>query len=190
VTAAYRADQVTIVRSMKSGRGIRFWVADYGAPAGSVYDAATGARPSENGSQYPILLEAVRKAGDTSEFKTVTLVWMQGESDAINGRADRYEESFRRLHQRLMDDLGLESMNVVIGRISDYGLRGDKADGWRGVREAQERLAQTLEHAAWVDTDELNDVEGKPDGDLHYPRESGIVLGQRLAAKAIGLLGK
>lgn len=189
VTAAYQADQVTIVRSMKSGRGIRFWVADYGAPAGSVDDAVTGAKPSENGSQYPILLEAVRKAGDARKFKTVTLVWMQGESDAIKGRADLYEESFQRLQQRLMDDLGLETMNVVIGRISDYGLRGDKAEGWRGMREAQERLAKTLKHAAWVDTDDLNDVEGKPDGDLHYPKESSVVLGQRLAEKAIGLLG-
>jgi hypothetical protein len=114
---------------------------------------------------------------------------MQGESDAMNGRSALYEASFMKLRKRLMDDLGLKTMHVIIGRISDFGLHGEKAEGWRGVRETQERLAKQLEHAAWVDTDDLNNVEGKPDGDLHYPAQPSVVLGKRLADKAIELIG-
>ena len=36
VAARFGADDATIVRSMKSGRSIRFWVSDYGLPPGTV----------------------------------------------------------------------------------------------------------------------------------------------------------
>ena len=184
VEAKYGAGNVTIVRSMKSGRGIRFWVSDYGLPEGATPTTKDG-KPSSNGEEYPKLLAAAKAAGDTAAFKSVTFVWMQGESDAMSGRADLYAPSFLRLRKHLMGDLGIKSMHVVIGRISDFGLKGEKAEGWRAMRDAQERLAKDLDHAAWVNTDDLNDVEGKPEGDLHYPKEGSIVVGQRLAEKAI-----
>jgi Carbohydrate esterase, sialic acid-specific acetylesterase len=185
VAAAFGKDNVVIVRSMKSGRCIRFWVEDYGMPGSSVPPAAS--KNKENGSQYTILLDAVKKAGDARAFKTVTFVWMQGESDAISGRSAAYEPSFRKLHKRLLEDLGLKSMFVVIGRISDFGLHGEKAAGWREVRAVQEKLAGDLA-GAWIDTDDLNNVEGKPEGDLHYPSDQRVTLGQRLGDKAVGLI--
>lgn len=187
VEAKYGAGKVTIVRSMKSGRGIRFWVSDYGLPEGTT-PATKDGKPSSQGEEYPKLLAAAKAAGDTAEFKSVTFVWMQGESDAMSGRADLYAPSFVRLRQRLMNDLGIKTMQVVIGRISDFGLKGEKSEGWRAMRETQERLAKDLDQAAWVNTDDLNDVEGKPEGDLHYPKEGSIVLGQRLAEKAIEMM--
>lgn len=187
VEAKYGAEQVTIARSMKSGRGIRFWVSDYGLPEGTTPVTRDG-KPSSNGEEYPKLLAAAKAAGDAAAFKSVTFVWMQGESDAMSGRADLYAPSFLRLRQRLMNDLGIKTMHVVIGRISDFGVKGEKAEGWRAMREVQERLAKDLDHAAWVNTDDLNDVEGKPEGDLHYPKEGSIVVGQRLADKAIEIM--
>jgi hypothetical protein len=189
VAAKYGADKVTIVRSMKSGRGIRFWVSDSGLSEGAVPAVRERGMPSSNGEEYPKLLAAAKAAGDASAFASVTFVWMQGESDAISGRADLYAPSFLRLRKRLMGDLGIKTMHVVIGRISDFGLKGEKAEGWRAMREAQEQLAKDLELAAWVDTDDLNDVEGKPEGDLHYPAQGSIVLGQRLAEIAVALVG-
>jgi Carbohydrate esterase, sialic acid-specific acetylesterase len=185
--AKYGAENVTIVRSMKSGRGIRFWVSDYGLPEGAT-PATKDGKPSSNGEEYPKLLAAAKAAGDTEAFKSVTFVWMQGESDAMSGRSDLYAPSFLRLRQRLMNDLGIKMMHVVIGRISDFGLKGEKAEGWRAMREIQERLAKDLDHAAWINTDDLNDVEGRPEGDLHYPKEGSIVLGQRLAEKALEMM--
>lgn len=35
---------------------------------------------------------------------------------------------------------------------------------------------------------DLNDVEGKPQGDLHYPKEGSIAVGRRLAEKAIEMM--
>jgi hypothetical protein len=187
VEAKYGAGMVTIVRSMKSGRGIRFWVSDYGLPEGST-PATKDGKPSSNGEEYPKLLAAAKAAGDTAAFKSVTFVWMQGESDAMSGRSDLYAPGFLRLRQRLMNDLGIKTMHVVMGRISDAGLKGGKAEGWRAIRESQESLAKDLDHAAWVNTDDLNDVEGNPEGDLHYPKEGSIVLGRRLAEKAIEMM--
>lgn len=187
VEAKYGAEEVTIVRSMKSGRGIRFWVSDYGLPEGATPATREG-KPSSHGEEYPELLAAAKTAGDTAAFKSVTLGWMQGESDAMNGRQDLYTTSFLRLRQRLMNDLGIKTMHVVIGRISDFGLKGEKAENWRAMREIQERLAKDLDHTAWVNTDDLNDIEGEPNGGLHYPEEGSIVLGQRLAEKAIEMM--
>jgi Carbohydrate esterase, sialic acid-specific acetylesterase len=187
VEAKYGADKVTIVRSMKSSRGIRFWVSDYGLPEGAIPPTKDG-KPSSHGEEYPKLLSAAKAAGDTAAFNSVTFVWMQGESDAISGRSNLYAQSFIRLRQRLMNDLGIKTMHVVIGRISDFGLKGEKAEGWRAMRGIQERIAKDLNRAAWVDTDDLNNVQGRPEGDLHYPKEGSIVLGQRLAEKAIEMM--
>ncbi len=191
VEARLGAAQVMIVRSMKSGRGIRFWVPDYAKLEGGALDGEKSVlKSNSNGEEYPVLLAAVKKAGDATRFQTVTFVWMQGESDAANGLSGAYAAAFRNLRQRLMDDLGIKTMHVVIGRISDYGLQGEKADGWKSVRATQEQLAKDLEHAAWVDTDDLNDIDGKPQGDLHYPKEPSVVLGRRLAEQAIRLIGQ
>jgi len=187
VEEKYGAEKVTIVRSMKCGRGIRFRVSDYGLPDGAT-PATKDGKPSSHGEEYPKLLAAAKAAGDTMAFESVTFVWMQGESDAMSGHADLYAPSFLRLRKRLMADLGIKTMHVVIGRISDFGLKGEKAEGWRAMRETQERLVKDLDHAGWVNTDDLNDVEGKPEGDLHYPKEGSIMVGQRLAGKAIEMM--
>ncbi|WP_338688709.1 sialate O-acetylesterase [Haloferula helveola] len=181
----FGAGNIEVAMSMKSGRGIRFWVADYEAPEGS---RLAGKKSADNGSEYPKLLNAAEKTGDARSFASVTFVWMQGESDGGNGMSAAYAESFRKLRKRLMADLGLKRMNTVIGRISDFGLHGDKADGWREVRDAQVKLAEELENGAWIDTDDLNDAEGKPEGHLHYPKEQSIALGNRFANRAIGLI--
>lgn len=184
VMEKFGAENTVIVRSMKSGRGIRFWVADYEEPASSDLGLS---KAKDNGSEYPVLLQAVRKAGDARSFQTVTFVWMQGESDANRGLGAAYAAAFRELHKELTGDLGIQSMPVVIGRISDYGLHGEKADSWREVRAVQEKLAGEFA-GAWVDTDDLNDIEGKPEGDLHYPGEQRVALGRRLGEKAVAVV--
>ena len=53
------------------------------------------------------------------------------------------------------------------------------------------QVAEELPHAEWVDTDDLNNKQGK-DGqlrdDLHYTQEGYKILGQRFAEKAISLI--
>jgi hypothetical protein len=183
VTKALGNDQVTVVRSMKSGRGIRFWVKDYESPKGHhAHRKLTGG----NGEEYPKLLQAVKNAGDATAFKTVTFIWMQGESDAGRNLAAAYEKSFNTLRQQLKADLGLENMHFLIGRISDFGLRGESKEGWQLMREVQVHIAESDKLGAWIDTDDLNGGDEKnPQGELHYPRGEQPKLGERFGKEAL-----
>lgn len=183
VTKALGKDQVTIVRSMRSGRGIRFWLKDYELP--EVHELH-GKLRSGNGEEYPRLLQAIKDAGDVRAFKTVTLIWMQGESDANRDLGVAYEKSFNALLTNLKTDLGIEKMHFVIGRISDHGLHGESEEAWKRMREVQVRLAESNKLGAWIDTDDLNGGDEKnPHGELHYPSEQCPKLGERFGKKAI-----
>lgn len=187
VTRALGKDQVTIVRSMKSGRGIRFWVRDYDLPESHPLH---GKLTNGNGEEYPGLLQAARNAGDARAFKSVTFIWMQGESDAGRDLSVAYEKSFNTLRNQLKTDLGLEHMRFVIGRISDFGLHGESKAGWQRMRELQVRMAESDRWGAWIDTDDLNGGdERNPQGDLHYPAEQSRALGERFGKKALEQLG-
>lgn len=187
VTKALGKDQVTIVRSMRSGRGIRFWVKDYELPEDHELH---GKLRSGNGEEYPRLLQAIKDAGDPRAFKTVTFIWMQGESDAGRDLSVAYEKSFKTLYYQLKTDLGLEKMHFVIGRISDFGLHGESKEGWKRMREVQVHLAESDAFGAWIDTDDLNGGDEKtPQGELHYPSEQCPKLGERFGKKALEQLG-
>lgn len=187
VTKALGKDQVTIVRSMKSGRGIRFWVKDYDLPEDH---EAHGKLTAGNGEEYPKLLQAVKDAGDARAFKTVTFIWMQGESDAGRDLTDAYEKSFKTLYNQLKTDLGLEKMHFVIGRISDFGLHGESKEGWNRMRGVQVHIAESDALGAWIDTDDLNGGDEKnPQGELHYPPEQCPKLGERFGKRALEQIG-
>ncbi len=182
-------DQVTIVRSMRSGRGIRFWVKGYGLPDGH---ERHGQLKSGNGEEYPKLLKAVQEVGDIQGFQSVTFIWMQGESDANRDLSAAYAKSFKSLTESLKRDLGLKQMNFVIGRISDWGLHdAKKANGWKKMRAVQMQIAESDDAGAWIDTDDLNGGDEKnPAGELHYPGDQYPKLGARFAEKALEQLKK
>lgn len=179
----YGEENATVVISMRSGRGIRFWVADDGQPPNR---GLTEKKTKSNGEEYDRLIQTVTAAIGDQSFDTVGFIWMQGESDGLNRRSEAYQESFWKLIYRLESDLDQEGrLYYVIGRISDYGLDGEQHDHWQRVREVQVRLGQS-NHGAWIDTDDLNGGNSnKPNGDLHYPKEGAVILGQRFAEKAI-----
>jgi hypothetical protein len=183
VTRALGKDRVSVVRHCKPGRGIRFWVKDYELPKGHELH---GKLISGNGEDFPKLLEIAQSAGSAKEFDTVTFVWMQGESDAIRNLGAAYAGSFTTLMERLKRELGIEKMYFVIGRISDHGLVGDKAEGWKQMREVQQQIAEANPLGTWIDTDDLNGGDEKnPQGDLHYPADQYPKLGARLADAAL-----
>ncbi len=183
-------EQVVVVSQSKAGRGIRFWDKDYVFPENYVVPGK-GRAPSEgskaqHGMEYPVLLKAVEKAGDAEVFRTITFVWMQGESDAGRGLGGVYEQSFFRVLGRLKTDIGRDDVGFVIGRVSDAGLNGASAKGWREVRAVQAKLAKDAKDGTWIDTDDLNG----PDNNVHYPKEKAGPLGARFADKAIELVSK
>ena len=187
VEERFGEENAVVVMRMRSGVGIRFWVADYRQP----HDRGlTDKKMAENGSVYPFLLQDVTDAAQDEAFDTVGFIWMQGESDANNRLSEVYEESFVKLVERLKKDLDRYDLYFVIGRINDYARSRPDNEHWRRVRESQVNLGKTPGNA-WIDTDDLNGGDAEqPNGDIHFPRKGAVSLGQRFADKAVELIDK
>jgi lysophospholipase L1-like esterase len=189
VSQAFGADHVTVVKSAYSGQPIQRW--DKG------WEMQGTEKHQDAGDLYGELITAVQKASQGKNFKTVTFLWMQGESDATSN-GDKYEASLRRVIAQLQDDLHRKDIQIVLGRLSDHGLqkkKGTKTPDWQKIRDIQEQVADTWpQGGAWVNTDDLNDgvnAEGKTvQNDLHYTVEGYKLFGDRLAEKAIALIQK
>jgi hypothetical protein len=188
IAERFGKENAVVVMRMKSGRGIRFWVADYGQPTDR---GLTEKKMSSNGMEYKPLIETALAATKDQSFDTVGFFWMQGESDANNRQKSViYQESFVRLVENLKKDLGRDDMYYVIARINDYALSKPDNEHWKRVRDAQVRLGKHKGNA-WINTDDLNGGdESKPDGDIHFPKKGAVILGQRFADKAIKLITK
>lgn len=133
------------------------------------------------------------KPANGARIKTVTFVWMQGESDSKeNGRV--YAASLRGLIDQLANDLGRQDINFVIGRLSDHSMDKRRFPHWTMVRQAQVAVAEADPRGAWVDIDDLNSGMGikgkKVVDDLHYSVEGYQTLGRRFAEAAISLIKK
>ena len=185
VEEQYGKENSVVVMRMKSGRGIRFWVADYDQPADR---GLTEKKMTSNGMEYKPLIEAALAAVKAQSFDTVGFIWMQGESDANNRLSEVYEESFLKLVGQLRKDLKRVDLYYVIGRINDYAKSRPDNVHWKRVRETQIKLGKTPGNA-WIDTDDLNGGNAdNPDGDIHFPREGALRLGRRFADKAIEMI--
>ncbi|MEO2008822.1 MAG: sialate O-acetylesterase [Pirellulaceae bacterium] len=184
VTKAFGMNRVLVVKDAHSGQSIRSWCkSNHELPP-----PTTGRVPKVRGELYEPLIKKVKATIKGQTLQTVTFVWMQGESDLNNTAYDAY---LKELLQQLQSDLAFKQINLVIGRISDSGLdREKRLAGRLNIRRIQQEFAESLPHAAWVDTDDLNDrkVDGKIINDLHYTAEGYKTLGQRFAEKAITLI--
>ena len=187
VEEQYGEENSVVVMRMKSGRGIRFWVADYDQPADRGLNEK---KMTSNGMEYKPLLETALAAVKAQSFDTVGFIWMQGESDANNRLSEVYKESFLKLVGQLRKDLKREDLYCVIGRINDYARSRPDNVHWKRVRETQVKLGKTPGNA-WIDTDDLNGGDANnPDGDIHFSKDGAAKLGQRFAKKAIELISK
>lgn len=185
VTTAFGKDKVIVVKNAHGGQSIRSWAkSNHEFPP-----PTTGRVPKVRGELYGLLLEKVKAAIAGQSLKTVTFVWMQGESDLNNTAYDAY---LKELLEQLEVDLAFKKINLVIGRISDSGLDGKRSEGSLTIRRIQQEFAEAHPRGAWVDTDDLNDKkEGdKVLNDLHYTKEGYQTLGTRFAEKAIELIKK
>jgi hypothetical protein len=187
VAKHFGKDNNTVVMRQKSGRGIRFWVADYRQPPAR---GLTEKKMNSNGMEYKSLIETALAATKNQSFDTIGFIWMQGESDANNRLSETYEESFLKLVNQLKKDLKADNMYFVIGRINDYARSRPDNQHWKNVRQTQVKLGKTPGNG-WINTDDLNGGDSKqPDGNIHFPKEGATTLGRRFADKAIELITK
>jgi len=121
---------------------------------------------------------------------SVTFCWMQGETDAQARAQAAYKDALKLLITKLRRDLQRPDMNIVIGRISDYAIDNPE-NGSVAIRKIQREIVDEDDRGAWVDVDDLNDMEvdGKMQNDVHYKRPEGyITLGQRFARQGYALI--
>jgi len=118
---------------------------------------------------------------------SVTFCWMQGESDAQGRVSAAYKDSLKLLISNFRRDLKRPDMNVVIGRIADYALDNKECVK---IRRVQIEIANEDPHGAWIDTDDLNNIEVNAvmTNDIHYDKKGYTVLGQRFARQAHALI--
>ena len=175
------------IKVARGGQPIRLWVAEWDAIAKSHGLAALGQQPVF----YPQIIKAYNeKFPGSRKPDSVTFLWMQGEKDAKTQLDAAYGASLQRLIANLRRDLGVPSMNVVIGRISDHAPAADFQTAWDNVRNIQVSIANSDARGAWVDTDDCNNKtkNGKAVDDLHYTPEGYDLFGRRLARQAVLLI--
>jgi len=175
---------VLVVKDAMPGQQIKRWY--------KLWTPANGQTPAGNGDLYDRLMIKVNAATKGVTVKTVTFIWMQGESDSQNDGV-LYEPSLLGLFDQIKSDLHCTDINFVIGRISDYTERNKAfALNWEMIRKTQVKVGESGLRFAWVDTDDLNegvDDKGKEvKNDLHCSVEGRKIMGQRFSAKAIELI--
>jgi hypothetical protein len=184
VEKEFGKENVIIVFDAQGGQPIRRWYKRW-KPEG-------GEMPEGNGDLYDRLMGKVAAAKKDQEIASVTFLWMQGERDAKEAHGNVYEASLKGLIKQVADDLKRDHVNVVIGRLSDFGVANKGYADWEMIRTIQVKVAEGAKAGAWVDTDDVNNKtrgERKID-DLHYTAEGYVTFGKRLADAAIALIGK
>ena len=184
VEKAFGAEQVWVVKDAYDGQPIQRWVYQWPFEEGDL-------EREQSGDLYTRLIRKIKQGGNLDAAETVSVIWMQGESDRALTHARRYAHAFDLLKAQMEQDLGRKDIRWVIGRLSDYRIEDPKRDGWRLVRATQEAIADADPYAVWVDTDDLNDRTTflrRKYNDLHYTKKGYHILGERFAAAAIGLI--
>lgn len=119
--------------------------------------------------------------GEDDTLIPAGIVWMQGESDGNNqAAADAYERNLSELMDLLRAALRVDELPVVIGRISDSGLKDGEQPVWRWgdrIRAAQQAYCEKDPAAALVTS---TDAYGYSDR-AHYDSAGYIDLGEQFA---------
>jgi hypothetical protein len=176
----------------KGGAPIRLWVAewnDLAARHGVDVKAVRANDPTPGALYYePILVEYRKLTEGRAAPASVTFCWMQGEQDGKDKLDAPYADALKQLISNLRRDLKRPDMNVVIGRLNDWGQ--GKHESWQKVRQAHMDIASGDPHAAWVDTDDLNDKEinGVVQNQYHFTGAGCALLGRRFARQCSALV--
>lgn len=127
---------------------------------------------------YNRLMDKVYEAIDDKEIRSVTFVWMQGESDALQDMGSSYEDRLRELFELVTRDLGYTEF--IVGRLSRYGIDDNYLYSWEVIRDVQVSVGN--EYGTWVDTDDI------PRDGIHYSEEGYAILGEIFADSVIDLI--
>lgn len=177
-------ENIIVAKYALRGEPIRRWYKDW--------KPLVGDKPKAQPDLYDSLMVNVFPAIENEKIESVTFIWMQGERDAKEKHGEVYAKSLLGLYNQLSNDLQIEDINLIVGRLSDFDLQNVKYKHWTKVRQAQVKIAESNPRFAWINTDDLNDgLNGrgkKIENDLHMSVEGYKTLGERFAGKAIQLI--
>ncbi len=139
--------------------------------------------PDTPGPQYTGLLDAVGAAmGELSagyDAQLMGMLWMQGESDALNaGYAAAYEANLRHFIDSVREDLGVDGLPFVLAQISE-------APAWTHgaiVRQAQWDVGNSMANTLVFSTADLSLYSN------HYDAAGQMELGSRFADGMLTLI--
>lgn len=184
-----KPDDFWILKVAHGGTAIHNWVEEWPELAA---EAGVSKIPKVKGAPYfdEIMKAYHQGVKEHGAPTTVTLVWAQGEADARRGFGPAYGAAFDALIARLTRETGVDHLNVVVSRLSDWTPSAPAAqEGWAQVRRAHWNYGSKQAHAAWVDADDLNDMGSRknPEDDIHYTKKGYKILARRLALQAAAL---
>ena len=179
VEKEFAKDNVIVVKSARGGQPIRRWYKNW--------KSANGTPSENNGDLYDTLMGLVNKAIEGKKIASVTFVWMQGERDAKTKEHTFYGKSLKGPVKQIQDDLKRKDVNVVIGKLGKGQLEGKPwSKDWASLRKIQEDLCKADPKWEIIDCDDLEMRKDK----LHFTAAGYKGMGERFAAKAIGLIKK
>ncbi len=179
----YPDDKIALIKYARGGSSIDTAAARNYGSWGIDYNNLSGM------NQFDHFLTTVREALKSSDINCdgiedvlipQGIIWMQGESDALNEDiALRYYDNLKRLMDLIRVSLRDDDLPVVIGKISDSG-KDNNGKTWEYgelVQYAQEKYAKTDKNAAIVrDTKDY-----KYSDPWHYDSAGYIDLGVKFA---------
>lgn len=186
VSTALGNNNIIVVKDALGGQPIRYWY--------KAWQPAKGDSPKASAYLYHRLLNKLQPIIKAHTLTSITLIWMQGETDAQEQHGEVYQASLKGLFDQLANDLKRDDIHFVIGRLSDFDLNNTQFKHWSLVRNAQTNIANTYPNSLLINTDDLNDgVNAKGEtiiNDLHYSVEGYKTLGKRFATSAIALINQ
>ena len=106
------------------------------------------------------------------DYEIAGMLWLQGESDAIQARADdAYEANLTAFIAKMRENYG-DDLPFIIGRINPQWGGADS-----GTRAAQQSVAEATDGVYWFDTDTVS----RTPGNVHYDTQGQIELGEAFA---------
>lgn len=116
-------------------------------------------------------------------YQIAGMLWMQGESDAAQGKGAEYEDSLKDFIKAMRKEFKEKDMPFLMGRILPTF---DQPTG-NGplVRDAQEKLARELKNVACFDTDDFPRINKG-----HYNHEGQLELGNTYAKIFLNMMAE
>ena len=144
--------------------------------------------PTAKGRQYTGFMKAAKSAlaeltASGTKYEVAGMLWLQGESDAGEKKADRYEDNLTKFIAHMRTAFKTPDMPFIIARVrSHYGGKTGQA---KIVRDAQVKVGDTVKFAGWFDTDDCSMVNAG-----HYDAAGLIEIGKRFAEKYKEVISK